>query len=522
MAKDQRDAVVNRAVLRNTVSNYAGKIGTLGIWFLLTPFILSRLGVTMFGLWVLVGSIAAYGSLFDLGIAGAVVKYTAEYHAKGDDYRASSLIATALILYTFLGLIVFAIVVLLAPTFPILFNIPQEQRSTAVSLILLSGLGAGLSIPLGTAAAVLRGLQRFDLVNLISITGTLLYASSAIIALILGGGVIALVAGGILVNLVMQIPSVWLVHRVAPDLRFRWRGTDLRMVRTVVNFSSTLFVLNLNGYLETKTDEIVIGASLPVSAVTPYNIARKLGMLPQMLTEQFLSLIMPLASVLHTKNDPARLRSLYIVSTRVTLALVVPLGFILAIWADSILTIWIGPSFAKYAYLVIIFTVVSIIDTSQWPAGLVLQGMARHKLLALGSLASGITNVALSLVLVRMYGLAGVAVGTLIPTTAVCLGFVFPYAMKSLGVSPRVAIREMIAPALLPSVPMLIAMGFMKALPGTQSLVFMMSVSSAGLVIYAFGYLSIGGDSIEGQAIRRSALGAFKHAKMRLRFSRPL
>jgi O-antigen/teichoic acid export membrane protein len=33
----------------------------------------------------------------------------------------------------------------------------------------------------------------------------------------------------------------------------------------VVSFSSALFVVNIAGQLQTKTDEIVIGASLPVA-----------------------------------------------------------------------------------------------------------------------------------------------------------------------------------------------------------------------------------------------------------------
>jgi O-antigen/teichoic acid export membrane protein len=512
-------ADVNQAVLRNILSNYAGKIVTLGVWFVLTPFILAQLGDAVFGLWVLVGSIAGYGGLFDLGIAGAVVKYTAEYHAKGADEEGSRVIATALCVYAILGLIVFGFAVALAPSFPDLFNVPVGQRATAVTLVWLSGLGIGLSLPLGTAAAVLRGLQRFDLVNLLTSISTLLYASSTVVVLLSGGGVLGLVIVGIVVNLIMQIPSLWLIHRVAPDLLVGSRGVSLRMARVVFGFSSTLFFLNLNGYLETKTDEIVIGAALPLSAVTPYNLARKLGMLPQMLTEQFLSLILPLASVLDAKNDAVQLRALYIASTRVTLGLVLPLSVILAVAADSILALWVGSSYAKYAYLVVLFAIVSVIDTSQWPAGLVLQGMARHRWLALGSLASGITNLVLSLALVHGYELTGVAIGTLIPTTIVCLGFVLPYAMKALGVSPSVVFRQMFAPAIFPLVPMLIAIAMMKASLGTNSFLSLTAVSSAGLVIYGLGYASIGVNSVETHALRNVAVRALRCAKMRLTFS---
>ena len=62
----------------------------------------------------------------------------------------------------------------------------------------------------------------------------------------------------------------------------------------------------------------------------------------------------------------------------------------------------------------------------------------------------------LSIILAHFAGLVGVALGTLIPTTIVCLGFVLPYAMREIGVSLREAMAEMFLPTLLPILPMII------------------------------------------------------------------
>ena len=65
-------AALSRRVFLSTFSNYVGQIVTIGVWFLLTPFILDRLGATQYGLWVLVASFLAYGTLLDLGVNEAV------------------------------------------------------------------------------------------------------------------------------------------------------------------------------------------------------------------------------------------------------------------------------------------------------------------------------------------------------------------------------------------------------------------------------------------------------------------
>ena len=119
-----KDAFIRRRVIVNTVSNYAAKVLTLGVWFFLTPFLLRQLGASDYGLWILIGSIAAYGSLLDFGIATAVTKYVAQFHAEGRIEQARSLVATTLWLYIGLGLLAVLLSAILAPIIPSLLNIP--------------------------------------------------------------------------------------------------------------------------------------------------------------------------------------------------------------------------------------------------------------------------------------------------------------------------------------------------------------------------------------------------------------
>jgi O-antigen/teichoic acid export membrane protein len=514
-----KDAVIRRRVLGSTASNYVGKFIALGTWFLLTPFILHRLGETTYGLWVLVGSVVAYGSLLDLGIAGAVIKYIAEYHAKGEIAEARSLVATALCLYSALGLTTVALSAAIAPAFPYLFNVPADERATAIWLVLLMGLGIGVSIPCATPVAVLKGLQRFDLANIISVTGTLLSAAATVAVLLLGGGVLGIAAVGIFVTLAMQAPSISLIKRIAPELQFGWHGASRRLVRPVFSFGSSLFVMSLAGRVQWKTDEIVIAAFLPLSAVTPFAITRRLGEVAQILTDQFMKVILPLASELHAGGDRARMRSLYTTSTRLTLAMFLPVACILIVLAQSILTVWVGATYGSYAHLVIILTLASCIDASQWPAGAVLQGMARHRPLAMMWVGAALANLALSIVLVQSFGLTGVALGTLLPTVVVCIGFVLPYAMRTIGVSITELLKEICLPALLPVVPMAVVLYILQHAIEPSSLYSIMVVAGIGLLVYVIGYLNWGASEVERQTFRNLAHGTIRFAESCLKRS---
>src|SRR5512133_2630027 len=161
VADPTKDAVIRRRVLISTLSNYAGKILVLGIGFVLTPFLLHRLGDSTYGLWVLVGSGVGYGALLDFGISSAITQYVSEYKARDQMEQAQSLVATGLSLYSFLGLVAVLLSIGLAPLFPVIFKLPEAQHVMAIRLIVLSGVGLGISIPCTTPTAVLRGLQRF-------------------------------------------------------------------------------------------------------------------------------------------------------------------------------------------------------------------------------------------------------------------------------------------------------------------------------------------------------------------------
>jgi O-antigen/teichoic acid export membrane protein len=165
----------------------------------------------------------------------------AEYRAKEQMDEARQLVGTALISYISISAIVILIFSAFAPMFPKIFNIPLENHSLSSWLVILAGLGTGLAIPSTSTTAVLRGLQRFDLLNLIGIVNTLLLAGLTVTVLFLGGGIIGYVVVGIAVNIVMLIPSVWLIHRVAPELRFGQVSASRAMFRKLTSFSSALF-----------------------------------------------------------------------------------------------------------------------------------------------------------------------------------------------------------------------------------------------------------------------------------------
>jgi O-antigen/teichoic acid export membrane protein len=213
------------------------------------------------------------------------------------------------------------------------------------------------------------------------------------------------------------------------------------------------------------------------------------------------------------------LRTLYITSTRIVLAISLPVAAIFIALAGPFIALWVGGTYAHYSYLVTILMLAVVISLSQWPAAYVFQGMNRYGLLAFVALISGLVNLGLSIVLGMRYGLAGVALGTLIPTIIENFGFVLPYSMHVLGVSISDVMRRILFPTILPAVPA----GFILFLSihalEPKSLIEITVVAATSTLLYAIGYLGFGASKVEQRAYWSFAINTMRFAEARLRRS---
>jgi O-antigen/teichoic acid export membrane protein len=513
-------AALGRRVMWSTLLNYAGKLIVIGTGLATTPFILDRLGPSMYGLWALVGSVVAYGGLLDLGMTTAVVKYVAEYRARGKLDDLEHLLATAMWVYAGFGLAAIALGAVVAPVFPYVFQVAPEGRETASWLVFLSAAGMGIGLACSIPPAVLRGLQRFDYLNIVAVVGAVLNAGAMVLVLLLGGDVLAVGATPIVCAPLVLLLSSWLVRRAAPDLGWNWRRARLSLLRGVVGYSAPIAVVNVSQRLQTRTDEIVIGAVMPMATVTPYALAGRLSKAAPLLVEQFMKLLVPLASEIHAVEHPARLRSLFVTTTRLTLALYLPLGGLLVLLGGPLLSMWVGPQYAPYTYIVAILVAAAMFDAAAGPASSILQGMARHRLLAGTSMLTGLANLGLSLALIGPFGLAGVALGTLIPAAIQCAVLVVPYAMRLLKVGPGEVVRHAVWPALMPVLPMVVVTYALEQIVAPVSLLAVLVLGSVGAVVYLVSYLAVAREHIEQQVCQALFWNTLQTARSGLRLSR--
>ena len=147
----------------NVLWSWTGVAANLFVGFIITPFILRRLGAEQYGIWGLIFSILDYFWFFDLGLNTAVCNFCARFLAVEDHEKINEVISTALFYFSMIALIVWAIAPFAARNAYRFFHVSSAYRPEFASLILITTISWGVCIVLHMFVSALDGFQRFDL-----------------------------------------------------------------------------------------------------------------------------------------------------------------------------------------------------------------------------------------------------------------------------------------------------------------------------------------------------------------------
>jgi O-antigen/teichoic acid export membrane protein len=282
--------------------------------------------------------------------------------------------------------------------------------------------------------------------------------------------------------------SVAVVRRVAPDIGYGWSGADRQLVRAILSFSSALSINQIASRLASRTDTIVIGIAQSAASVTPYALALRVGQLVLLLTSQFTKVLMPLAADINARDDRARLRNVLVASTRIALAIGAGVGVTAIVLGGAILAAWVGDRYSRYSTIVTIIAAGGIVSAASLAAANILLAIGRQRVLATLSLANGLANLLLSIVLVLSYGIVGAAIGTLAAESAFAL-VLLPYTARVVGVTIPELMRDAVARVLVPAAALFAVLELVTRVVDPSSPVPLVAVAGAGLVFYALVYV---------------------------------
>jgi O-antigen/teichoic acid export membrane protein len=419
------------------LANWTGYAVGLLVNFFLSPLIVNHLGASAYGVWTLLVTLTAYLGLLDLGIRSAVTRYVARYESGGDHGAAIQIVSTALAIFVAMAGCALAASLALGLVAPSVFHIPAEYRVSAVIVAVLAGASTGVALVNGAFGGVIVGLQRFDLACEVDVATTLVRAALVLGVIRYGGGLVELAVAQFVASLAGAILTLWLGLRILPGLRLRpaWSRSHLRLI---VSYGGYAFVAQLASAAIDRTGVIVIGAFLPMTAVTVFAIASGLIDYARALVGGIRTTLAPRASALEGRGQRDALRDLALQGARYCSLLVVPIAATFALRGSSFIGLWMGDDYGGPSGAVLAILAVRLVFLGATGAAAnVMLGASRERAVAGVFVVEAVVNVTAMLLLVRPFGLLGVAWGTAVPTVAAAL-LVWPWLLReSFGVGVR-------------------------------------------------------------------------------------
>jgi O-antigen/teichoic acid export membrane protein len=474
-------------VARNVSTRYLVIGADVVIGLVMLPFNVAHLGQSAYGLWMLTASITNYFSILDLGYGGVLVRFVAQYRAWRDAAAINQIISTLFFLFAGVGLLTYGVAAVIAFNLDHLFKLAPEQVATGRAVLLIIGLHVAMGFPFSVFGGVINGFQRYDANNMVALASSVTVALVNVAVLTAGYGLVELVAATTTVRLLTFLAYRLNAYAIFPALRVRPGLFRRARLREVSAFSVYNLMIDWANKLNYSMDVVVIGALLGSAAVALWAAAARIIWATQRFTNQLNSVLFPMVVDSDAAGRPDRLREIFLQGTRFSLAMVVLVGTLLVTLASPLIHGWIGPRFAPSAAILQVLAIAVVCRVGNATATTVLKGAGQHRMLGLVSLATGVANLGLSIVLVRRYGLIGAALGTLVPVSLTAALVLFPAACRRVGVPIRVAIRQAILPALWPAVLVAVALSTTREwLPASLLAVGVQGLTGAALYLAGF------------------------------------
>jgi O-antigen/teichoic acid export membrane protein len=474
-------------ILKNVSSSWFSLGVNVVTGFILSPFIVHHLGDEAFGLWILIFSVTGYYGLFDLGIRSSIVRYVAKYSATGEHDELNRLVNTAMFSYSAIGAVAMSITLVAAYFVNSIFKIEPEFVTTARWLLVMVGASVSLGFPLGVFSGILEGLQRFYVLNFTNIASTILRTVLIVVALQHGGGLLSVAFITVVLPLINQMVNATVAFRHL-RLRINPQFVNRTSLKLIAGYSGTTFLIIVGGRLRFKTDAMVIGTFVGASAITFFTIGSRLVDYSSEVVSSLAQIFIPMSSQSQAKGDLDGLRKILVVGNRACAFIIFPITAVLTLLGKSVIEAWMGAKYVSQSYPVLLVLLYpTTLMLAQSASGRTLWGMAKHRTWAFVVLAEGISNLILSIILVRYYGILGDAIGTAIPLACSMIFFLPQHLCNLLGIKLRTYLSQAFLLPLLLSTPLVACLLLMRRWYIPHHLPDLLVQLVIGGVVYAVG-----------------------------------
>jgi O-antigen/teichoic acid export membrane protein len=406
------------SIFKGSASAIAGKGLTIVVNAITLPLTIRYLGKLEYGIWVTISTSVVMLAVLDLGIANTLTNFISRAYADGDDSMAQRYFATAL-------WITVGIALVLALSGSVLFhwidwgslfrlNDPRLVAMTR-SCAAIAFAFFLFSLPLNLARNVFSGYQEVHLANYFAAISSVMGLVAIVGTVLFHGTLVTLTASYCAATLLgTLLLNIWLCFWHRPAIAPVPRAITRSMARDLFGEGALFFLLQIHSLIIFNSDNLVIAHFLGAAEVTPYSVTWRLCSYASMFQTLLIPSIWPTFSEAYHRADLSWIRKTYSRIVRSSLLIVAAVALLIGLLGRSVIRIWAGPPAVPGRLLLWLMCGWVILLACGLNQAVLLSATSRIRLQAVYSLIGAAANLGLSIYLVRLIGVPGVLIGTLV------------------------------------------------------------------------------------------------------------
>ncbi|MEI3606608.1 oligosaccharide flippase family protein [Pseudogracilibacillus sp. SE30717A] len=486
---------------------------SIAVALVYTPIMIRILGQSEFGLYSLIGSLAAYFSVMDMGLGNAMVRYTARNRVVGDENKESKLNGLFLILYTFIGLLTVVVGIAVYQSVDALFGdkLSGTQLQSAKIMIIILIINFALSFPLSIFSSIIRAYERFVIDKVVSIVRIVMAPLLILPIIYIGYGAISMVIITTVVNLGCLLFNAFYCFKKI-SITFSFGKLDTTLLKEILAYSFFVFLAVIVDQIYWQTDQIILGAVKGTVSVAIYAIAMQFVKLYIQFSTSISGLFLPKASMMVARkassNELTEMMIRYGRLQYIILTLILS-GFIL--FGQPFINIWAGANYSDAYNIVLIIMLPLTIPLIQNIGISILYAKNLQGFRSVMLIIIAVLNVILSIPIARNYGGIGVAYitgATLFFGNVILMNI---YYQKKLGIN-MIAFWKNIVNITVPITISLVIGFLLNILIPQETLLFIAIKICLYIVVHSFLIFKFGFNSYE----KELTLSMFKKIKGKL------
>ena len=486
-------------VVLSYISLFIGNI--IGLLFI--PFMLRMLGQAEYGLYSLVGSFVAYLAVLDLGLGNATVRYISKYRALKDKKNEENFLALILIFYSIITAVVVIIGIVLCNYLPHIFSnsltMDELARAKIMFIILIGNIAVTLLF--NSFNAVLIAYEKFVFQRSLVISKHIIRTMVLVLLLSLGYKAIAIVIVDTALNIIFNIITL-LYAKLNIKIKIKIHYINFPFILEIFSYSFFIFLNIVMDQIYWKIDNVILGIMTNTTVVAVYALGAQLTLYYLVFSTAISGVLMP--KIVKSVEKGATGENLTEEMIKIGRIQLIILGLILSgfiLFGQNFVSLWAGKEYEKSFWIALIIMIPLTIPLIQNIGILILQAKKKHRFRSIVLLIVAVINIGITIMLVKLIGFIGAAIGTAFALTVGQIIIMNIYYHKVIGLNILRFFKE-ISKGILPVILISLTTGFFIRMINGNSWVILGMQLIIFLLIYGLSAWFIGMNKYEKDLVK--------------------